>query len=272
MQDLCPTIDSLIALGFKVWDGQRRPQPKTGDAAVDAMVASHGLAQPSPELADLTTVVVHSFDGFDLFAMRIMNRHFVNVVQVFGVLATQSEIREIDSEIPHDLEEPLAAAAWVSYILRTFNEHTEPLPDWLAEGENHWDLIPFLRSQQAYQERLRAYEATPKCLVAREDARRLRKALLHHLSNADEDPGVTVSFDRGVLVFNFGRWGDFFETRAIGDSWPTSYSVMVTPESELPQRFYDSWVEVTRFEGNLCFDMHPFGRLEAIDVVPSSKT
>ena len=229
------------------------------------MVASHGLAQPSPELADLTTVVVHSFHRFDLFAMRTMNRHFVSVVQVFGVLATQSEISEIDSEIPDNLEDPLAAAAWVSYILRTHKEHTEPLPDWIAEGENHWDVIPFVRSFHAYQERLRAYEATSKCLVAREDARRLRKALLHYLSREDEEPGVTVLFDNGVIVFNFGRWGDFFETRAIGDSWPTSYRVMVTPESELPQRFHDSWVEVTRFEGNLCFDMHPFGRLEAIE-------
>ncbi len=232
------------------------------------MVASYGLVQPSPELADLTTVVVHSFDSFDLFAMRTMNRHFVNVVQVFGVLATQSEIAEIDSEIPDNLEDPLAAAAWVSYILRMHKEHTDPLPDWLAEGENHWDVIPFVRSFHAYQERLRAYEAIPKCLVAREDARRLRKALLHYLSNPEEEPSVTVWFDNGVLAFNIGRRGDGFDTRAIGDSWPSSFRVVVAPESELPQRFNNSWVEVTLFEGNLCFDMHPFGHLEAIECGP----
>ena len=232
------------------------------------MVASHLLVQPSPELADLTTVVVHSFDSFDLFAMRTMNRHFMSVVQVFGVLATQSEIAEIDSEIPDNLEDPLAAAAWVSYILRMHKEHAEPPPEWLAEGENHWDVIPFVRTFHANQERLRAYEATPKCLIAREDARRLRRALLHYLSNEEEEPGLTVSFDNGVLAFNFGRRGDGFDTRAIGDSWPTSFKVTVAPQSELPQRFYDSWVEVTRFEGNLCFDMHSFGHLEAIECRP----
>ena len=161
--------------------------------------------------------------------------------------------------IPNDLGNTSEAAAWVSFMLQHWRKNLGPLPHWFVEGERHWDLVPPARTQLAYRERQRAYEASPKCFIDRDYARPLRRNLTEEISWLEEGKGVemTFSFDGRVLNIDSGRREH--EVLATGNCWPTSYRVVVTPDSKLPPRFERGWVEVCAFEGHLCWDGLPFG-------------
>ncbi len=117
MSDSCLTLDSLIALGFERWEGQRRPR-RGGTGAGDAIFAIHGLREPALG----TDAVLYPFAAFDLFCSHTMNRHMGMVIRVHGVLVTARTLSEIDSEIPDNLDSTLEAAAWVSYVLKSYRQ------------------------------------------------------------------------------------------------------------------------------------------------------
>ena len=256
LSGLCSTLNSLIALGFEPWKGESRRRYETGD--VNLLFAMHGLREPALE----AKAVVYAFADFDLFATHTMNRHMAMVVRVHGVRVTRDTLSEIDSEIPDGLENPLEAAAWVSYVLKSYRDELEPLPDWFILGDRHADLVPFVRDLRAAKERERAYEASPKCVIAREDARILRRILQEVLSDLDRETEMRVSFNEYGLMIDLGR--RYFDARAWGDSWSSSYRVVVSPETKLPARFMSSWVDVSVFEGHVCLDRIPLGPCEAV--------
>ena len=63
---------------------------------------------------------------------------------------------------------------------------------------------------------------------------------------------MTLDFDGRVLSIEI--CGRLHEVVAAGDSWPSSYRVVVTPQTELPARFARPLVEVSVFEGYVCID------------------
>ena len=87
----CPTLDSLIELGFERWQGR-------GKAADDSLFPIGGFREPARG-----RTVVYPFSNFDLFCTRIMNRFATMAVRVHGVINTGTELSEIDSEIPCNL-------------------------------------------------------------------------------------------------------------------------------------------------------------------------
>ena len=230
MSGPCPTLDSLIALGFE------RRDPCVGSETVG-----------------------YKFTSLDLVASHVMNLYGRYIVSLRGVLYTGRTVAEVESQIPNDLESPTAAAAWVSYALRSHRSDLEPLPDWLVEGERHWDLIPFVGEAR---ERERAYEASPKCFIDRDYARLLRRNLVHEISWLTEESEMTFSFDGRVLSIEI--CGRVYEVLATGDSWPSSYRVVVSRESKLPARFMSSSVDVIVLDGHLRMDGLPLGPCEAI--------
>ena len=134
----------------------------------------------------------------------------------------------------------------------------------MVEGERHWDLLPFVREQRAYEARQRAYQASPKCVIDRDYARPLRRNLSEEISwlEEGEEFEMTFSFDGRVLTIDFHRRPH--EVVASGDSWPTSYRAIITPESKFPARFENWWVELSVFEGHMCWDRLRFGPCEAV--------
>ena len=77
MSGSCPTLDSLVALGFERWQGQRRPRGY-GEGSADALFDIHGLREPALG-AD---AVVYGFAGFDLFCSHTMSRNMRMAVRV----------------------------------------------------------------------------------------------------------------------------------------------------------------------------------------------
>ena len=233
MSDPCPTLDSLIALGF---------ERRTTQGGLDG--------------------VGYRFVHLDLDAVHVMNMYARYVVLLSGVINTGRTVATVESQIPGDLGSALEAAAWVSYALGSHRSELEPLPDWFVEGERHWDLVPLERELRAAQERRRAYEACPKCFIDRDYARPLRRNLLEALSWVAEEREMTFSFDGRVLSISL--CDRVHEVIASGDSWPSSYRVMVSPETKLSARFMSSEVEVSVFEGDVLFDRLRVGPYEAV--------
>lgn len=217
----CPTINSLIALGF---EGRRTTAGLEG--------------------------VGYRFVHLDLEAVPVMNLYARDVVLLTGVVHTHFSLGTVESQIPTDLGSALEAAAWVSYALKSYRDALDPLPDWFVEGESHWDLIPFVRE-------LREYEARPKCSIDRDYARVLRRKLLEELSLPTGEAEMIFSFDGRILSIALPN--SVHEVVASGDGWPSSYQVTVAPEATLPARFKFSMVEVSVFNGYLLFDRRMFG-------------
>ena len=233
MSGACPTIDSLIALGFE--------HRKTG-AGLDG--------------------VGYRFVHLDLDAAHVMNLYARYVVTLSGVLETGRTLAIIEDQIPTDLESPLEAAAWVSYVLRSHRSDLEPLPEWFVEGERHWDLVAPARKESAAREMQRAYEASPKCYIGRDYARPLRRNLQEEISWLEGEAEMTISFDGRVLSVNL--CGRVHEVVASGDGWPSSYRVAVSPETKFPARFTSSSVVVNVFDGYVRLDGLRLAPCEAI--------
>ena len=180
------------------------------------------------------------------------------MVLLRGVLNTGRTVAVIEDQIPNDLGSALEAAAWVSYTLRSHRPELEPLPDWFVEGERHWNLVPPVRETRAAEEKQRAYLASPRCYIHRDHARPLRRNLSAELSWPHGETDMTFSFDGRVLNERV------HEVVASGDSWPSSYQVIVSLESKLPTRFESSMVEVSVVEGYVRFDRLRFGPCEVV--------
>ena len=141
MSCLCPTLNSLISLGF---------EPRQTSAGLDG--------------------VGYRFVHLDLDAVHVVNLYARYVVLLSGVLNTGRTVAVIEDQIPDDLGSSVEAAAWVSYALRSHRSDLEPIPDWFIEGERHWDLVPHARQMREAEERQRAYLASPRCYIDRDYA------------------------------------------------------------------------------------------------------
>ena len=224
-----PTLDSLIALGFE--------RKKTRD----------GLEG-----------VGYRFGHLDLEAVHATNKYARDVVLLSGVLDTGYTLATIEDEIPNDLTSALEAAVWVSHALRYHRSDLEPLPEWYVEGERRWDLLPRIHQVREAQERQLVYMTSPRCYIDRTYARLLRRKLLEEFSKVCGETEMTFSFDGRVLSIALN--GHVHEVIASGDCWPSSYQVVVSPESKLPARFESLRVEVSVFDGYVSFDRVHLGR------------
>ncbi len=240
MSGTCPTLDSLIELGFE----------RVADA--------------------VTETVRYKFENLQLDASAVW-WWGEEKVMLSGLGHYKGNHLVIDpgdmwsaKVIPNNLGTASEAAAWISFMLQTWREELGSLPDWFIEGERNWDLVPPAREQLAAQERQRAYEAAPKCVIDRDYARPLRRNLMEEISRLEEGEAaeMTFSFDGRALVVDFH--GRVHEVIASGEGWPSSYRALVTVKSSFPARFESPWVEVSVYEGYICVNRLRLGPCEAV--------
>ena len=237
-----PTLEVLLQLGF-----EDRP-PFIQIPPSSQWMVPRTLRSPSVS-------VCYPFADFDLVASPEMKRFGQYVVRLTGVRDTRRSLEFVEGEIPSNLGNALEAAAWITYALQLQRSQLEPLPDWWVEGERHWHLIPFVAEELAYQ-------ARPKCFVYRNYARLLRRDLVEAISRLAGETEMTFSFDGRVLSIEV--CGHVHEVIASGNSWPSSYQVIVSPETTLPARFNSSTVEVSVFDGYVLVDGRRLGPCEVV--------
>jgi hypothetical protein len=136
------------------------------------------------------------FGNFKLSAISGVNRHFTDVVMLFGVMVTDRSISEVACEMPHKVESVEQGKAWVTWCLDNsaggkFKPATAPA--WLAEGRQYFHLLPWKRMTAAY-------DARPHCAVDRDWARLALKSLGQHLATVDDGSQVIFAFDGNVLT------------------------------------------------------------------------
>ncbi len=251
MSSSSSTLETLLELGFE----DRPPEIQISPAS-RWMVPEH-IRSP-------VVSVCYRFDNFDLVASPMTKRSGQEVVQLNGVIETPRSWTEVQGEIPADLRSASEAAAFVSYALQFQRSKLEPLPEWFIEGERNRDIV-YARTDPEGLERRRAYEAAPKCFIEREYARPLRRILSREISRLLDEESVEMTFSFDGQVLSIERQGHTERVVASGDSWPSQYRVVVTPESKLPARFNRYKVEVSVFEGFVRFDRVRFGPCEAVE-------
>ena len=290
MKPPCPTLDSLTALGF-------RPKRPESPDIISYEFANLELTAMHPDITNPTLMALLPSairPAFDPEYLDTLNKYKGYVVRVSGTVATPHTISEVETPLPPDLGSASEAAAWLSYALRDYRSDLGPLPEWFEEGERNWDLVPpaiKARIRQAEeresQERARAYQASPKCFMDRDYALVLRRNIRKAISELAGEAEMTFSFDgrvlsislRGILnevatsTISEARFlrrraiasGDYLqEVVASGDSWPSSYQVLVSSETTLPDKLGGPPVELNVFEGYVQLDGHRLGPSEMI--------
>ena len=210
-----------------------------------------------------TKAVGYRFRYVNLVASASCTIVGVPLVNLSGILDTVRTIGLIDYGIPPDLETAEAAAAWVSYQLKSHRSALEPLPAWFLEGEDHWDLVPPAVEERRVRERLEAYRACPKCFIDRDYARPLRRKLRTAFSGLAGETAMAVSFDGRILSIALD--GEVHEVVASGENWPSTYRVTVSENSCLPDRFKSPEVAVSVFDDYLSLAGLRLGPCEAAE-------
>lgn len=192
-----------------------------------------------------------NFGNFKLSAIYGLNRSYVPVFALGGVLVTDRNMCEVECEMPPEVESVEQGKAWVTWCLdKAARGEFKPknAPPWLAEGRQYFHLLPWKR-------RMAAYDARPHCAVDREWARIGLRTLGQHLASVDDETLVIFGFDGKVLTICCG--GETCPMPAPGTPWKERYSIRAGALRRLPTRLRHSvefsiW-DTTLTIGNRCY-------------------
>ena len=219
MSDLCPTLCSLLALGF-----ERRPKEYVSD------------------------IVGYRFRFLDLKAFHAVNRYFREVVFLNRVLNTGRTIGQVDCQIPDDLDDPRTTAAWVAMALGPYHRELAPIPPWLEQGARDKHLVNLRRRSSAPP----APSPVASCTIDRDHARILRRRLRETIDNHDDGTDLSVTFDGRILTVTVGD--RVHATLASGEAWPQKYHVTLSAGTmPTPARFTGHQVPVVVYDSFLVF-------------------
>jgi hypothetical protein len=198
------------------------------------------------------------FGGFQLSANKTLNRHFVEVIFLSGILATHrpsgglQTLGEVEFEMPIEIQSRAQCAAWIAWHLdKDWDRNFIPTygVDWIVEGRQHLDLLPWLA-------RAAAYAARPRCLVQRDWLRLALKTLSEKIETASDDDTVAVDFRDGALSFRCGE--KVIALPAEGTSWPGGFLIPAGKLRNLPKRLL-GWVsEVSIYKSQFTIGRHSY--------------
>lgn len=213
MSELCPTLSSLLALGF-----DQRP--------------------PSYHI----DVVGYRFRFLDLEAAHGVNQYFRHVVFLTGVLNMGRTIGLVDNQIPDDLEDYRTVAAWVAMALDPHLDDLAPLPGWLEQGVHDRHLVLSHEWYPTYPERVAG------CTIDIDHARVLRRHLRETIAE-HEGHHMDVSFGFDGRVLGIAAGTKVHEALASGEPWPREYGVTLPPGTiPMPARFTGYQVAVAVYD------------------------
>lgn len=219
MSSLCPTLRSLLALGF-----ERRP----------------------PEYA--TYIVAYRFKFLDLKAFHAINRYYRKVVFLSGVFSSCDSIGEVQSQIPDNLDDERTTAAWVALALRSYRRDLSPFPQWLEQGMRDRHLVNLHPGSSPPPEPKRV----ASCIIDRDHARILRSRLRETINNLNDETDLSLAFDGRILTVAVGC--RVHDALASGEAWPHKYSVTLPAGvMPMPARFTGHQVPIVVYDSFLVF-------------------
>ena len=206
-----------------------------------------------PRYAGLNPAYQYDFGNLELTAFESHNRYFRPVFWFSGVAWGHNSLRDIDFEMPLEVDSFEQGVAWIAYVLgRKFCPKKPAL--WLEQGQEWADTLPWVR-------RLKQYEARPCCSVDREWFRVAGKKLRERAGSADANEMASFEFDGDVLRIKTSS--ALLAMPAQGVAWDRAYYLPLSKLDFLPKRIMRYTVQVSVWEGRLSIDCRLFNLIDA---------
>jgi len=207
-----------------------------------------GFAEDQRVFSDLLPGLSFDFGNFKLSASAVTNLLGAQIVLLSGAMFTERTARQVECQLPRQVESLEQGVAWVVWCLDDAAWGTfEPriAPPWLAEGRRHRHLLPWERAREAFA----AYAVRPRCEVERDWAKVALKTLEQQLATVDEETHVIFSFDGTVLKILCP--GKVIAVAAEGLPWAQQYSIKAGILRSLPKRLMRSHISVSVWKAGL---------------------
>lgn len=183
----------------------------------------------------------YNFGNFELSAGTFTNFYLQRSVTFEGLYDDHRTLEQILFQAPEWLVSRAQVLAWVAHGLR--ETPVVITPDWLEEGRQCQDLLPWELERAAYKLR-------PEATVAREWMRILGK---HLKAEAESSAGVdtcSVHFDGTSLRFTF--WNRTLVVQASGNApWSVDVILALSRLQWLPKRWSQDPVIVSYWDGHI---------------------
>ena len=197
----------------------------------------------------------YDFGNFMLEASELMSLHFQRVMQFSGVQSDQRSIKEVDFQLPLNVE---CYEQGVALIANGIGRNFKPLipTDWLEQGRQLQDYLPGMRE-------IRLYDKRPQCLVEADWFKVAAKRLMAVGTTAKENATTDISFREHFLRFDTGQ--DVIVMPAHGDEWQQEYRCQTSAFQHISKRTPKAGVWFSVWGGN--FMIGPLGlKAEPVEV------
>lgn len=224
------------------------PAPEPVVAVMDVLAECDWVPDSSNRLSE-GPALKFNFGNFELSAGRFTNQYLQPVVSFSGIYNALRIMQDIAFDVPERVASREQVLAWVAYGIGS----TIPLaivPNWLTEGRQHHELLPWEQHMAQYKRRSRAS-------VARDWMRVLGKQLLTEAESAADSDVCRVHFEGVALRFQLPS--QTLLVRASGDTpWPVDAIVKLTDLKGLPKRWMHDPIEVSYWDERLVIDNRSF--------------
>jgi hypothetical protein len=204
------------------------------------LLSDLGFVSDPTVISDEKPGLSFNFGNFKLSAGCVMNMSFEEVVLFTGVLVRPRSLAKVWFEMPRRVASREQCAAWIVWNLDRAEYgsifYPEREVDWVTEGRQNQNLLPWVVE-------LAAYQARPLCRVKREWLRVALKTLADNLATVSDETAVKLGFNDGVLMIRCG--GKVVALPGEGLPWPKYYTILAGTLRHLPKRLMRERIEVS---------------------------
>lgn len=220
--------------------------------STDDFLLSVGFVRKPNTFSSSPGGLAYDFGNFELVAIYGVNRYFMEVALLHGVIITERTITEVECEMPLMLESREQGLGFLAWCLDT-NSPGSFTPGrhvpWLEEARKCTHLLP-------WEQDAAAYEARPQCWIQREWAKLLLRSLALEATMAEADTPIVFEFDGEVLTIRCA--GSRIAAAGTGEAWPHRYSVPAHNLRKLPRRLMQNPMEISVWESALSIAHHRY--------------
>ena len=241
-------------------EDQSAPNSASLEGATMRSLRALGFTDRKPQYA--RTRIGYDMGGWELSAQEMLNRLFVPIVSVTGLLRTRDILADIEIEMQQTFDQPEMAAAFLVFILDQHKRHLKTLPNWWSLGEANLHLHPIMQKRKQHEERMKAWRARPHCRIEVDHARLFRSQLRTAISELVGEECARLYFDGQVLRVTLAERE--IAVLASGEAWPHAVSWPLSAKVKLPGRFNNDPVTLGFFDGNLELEEYRYSGATAV--------
>lgn len=213
--------------------------------SVASLLESLGFKKTGNPVGDFTI----DFGNLVLSAVPCTDEYFRPVVAFSGVYRDARTLREIAFNIPDKVESAPQVKAWIACGIGEWFHPAMPF-DWLEEGRQMRELLPWEREMRAYRDR-------PQISVQRAWFRLATKDLRDAAERCDETAVCRFMFDGRILTIEFD--GRLIPLPASGNKpWEHQASIPLKRLTNMPRRWMTDPVCISLWQDQIFLGRYVF--------------